>query len=132
VATALSFHVGQRGGNAIEHALEVHIDHALPILHLASLKKRVRHQARIIDDYVDASVRLHSAVHEMLDQVRYAPKATDNPFKATCRDGPQPDFAKSRVSCRMLATDLAWRCIWKGGKHDNLDQNRKNFSGLNR
>ena len=62
-------HVGQDGGNAVQHALEVHIDHAVPILDLKTFETGVRHEPGVVDDHVDAAVRLHRAVHQTLDLI---------------------------------------------------------------
>src|SRR5208283_24248 len=67
VPAFLRLHVWQHSGDAIEHTLDVHIDHALPILHLAALKRRVRHKTGVVEDHVDASVGLYRAVYETLN-----------------------------------------------------------------
>ena len=67
VAALLRLHVRQRRGDAVQHALDVHIDHAVPVLHLAALQRRVRHQAGVVEDHVDAPVSLHGTIDEAPD-----------------------------------------------------------------
>jgi hypothetical protein len=62
----MSDHVGQGRSDAVENASQVHIDHAVPSLDLAAFEQRVRHQAGIVDDHIDAPVRLNRAVNKML------------------------------------------------------------------
>jgi hypothetical protein len=57
----------QGGGDAIKHALDVHVDHPVPVVDLQPLDRRKRHEAGVVDDRVDASVRLHGALDEALD-----------------------------------------------------------------
>src|SRR5271165_5943863 len=57
----------QCGGDAVENALEVHIDHAVPVLNLPAFKRRLGHQPGIIEDDIDAVVFFHGMIHEMLD-----------------------------------------------------------------
>ena len=54
----------QGRGDAVEHALDVDVDHAVPVFHLAALERRVRHEARVIKDDVDAAVLLDCSVNE--------------------------------------------------------------------
>ncbi len=72
VAALLLLHVGQRRGNAVEHALEVDVDHPVPILDLAALERRVRHQAGIVDDDVDAAVQPNGVIDQALDLINAA------------------------------------------------------------
>ena len=60
-------HMRQRGGDAVEHALDVDVDHSVPVLDLAALERRVRHQPGIVDDHVDPAVQPHRAVDQALD-----------------------------------------------------------------
>ena len=58
--------MGQGGGYAVQHALDVHVDHPVPLVDLEQLERRKRHEARIIDDDVDAAMRIHSAIDQRL------------------------------------------------------------------
>src|SRR6202023_1846325 len=50
-----------------QHALDVDIDRAIPIQHLASFERREGHQAGVVDYHINAPMGLHCMVHEMLD-----------------------------------------------------------------
>ena len=67
MAALLRLHVRQRGGDAVEHPLDVDVYHAVPVVDLQPFERRERHQAGVVDDHVDAPVRLHGAVDEALD-----------------------------------------------------------------
>jgi len=56
VATLRRLHVRKRGSNAVEHPLDIDIDHAFPVSNLATLERRVGHQTRIVDEHVDTAV----------------------------------------------------------------------------
>src|SRR5690606_3790848 len=49
---SLRLHVGQGGGDTVEHALDVDIDHPVPIRDLQAVERGMRHQAGIVDDDV--------------------------------------------------------------------------------
>ena len=42
-------HVRQRRGDAVEHALDVDVDHPVPFVDLEALERRVRHQPGVVD-----------------------------------------------------------------------------------
>src|SRR6516165_7063120 len=44
----LLLHIRQRCGNAVQHPLDVHIDHPVPFVDLEALKRRLRHQPLLI------------------------------------------------------------------------------------
>ena len=67
VTVLLRFHGRKRGCDAVENALEVHIDHAVPVLDFAALEERVRHETRIVDDHVDAPVPLDGKIDQTCD-----------------------------------------------------------------
>jgi hypothetical protein len=66
VPTFLPGHVRQRGGDAVEHAFQVHVDHPVPVVDLAAFERRVRHQTGIVDDHVQVPVHRNRAVDERL------------------------------------------------------------------
>jgi hypothetical protein len=66
VAGLLALHLRQRGGDAVEHASEVHVDHAIPVLDFQALERGMRHQARVVEHHVDATVGLHRGVDQFL------------------------------------------------------------------
>jgi hypothetical protein len=45
--------VGQDGGDAVKHAADVYINHAIPLLNLEFVQRRQRHYAGIVDNHVD-------------------------------------------------------------------------------
>lgn len=55
MAGASGRHLRQHRGNAVEHALDVDVDHSIPLIDLNRGHQRQRHNAGIIDDHVDAS-----------------------------------------------------------------------------
>ena len=63
----LLLHMGQRRGDAVQHPLQVHIDHPIPLVDLKTLKKRLRHQPGIVDHHVDASVGLYGYLDQCFD-----------------------------------------------------------------
>ena len=67
MAALLRLHVGRGGGDAVEHALDVDVDHPVPFVDLEAIHGRERHQAGVVDDHVDAPVGLHGTVHETPD-----------------------------------------------------------------
>ena len=67
MAVLLRLHVGQGRGDAIQNALDVHVDHPVPVIDLKSLQGRDRHQAGIVEHHVDPPVRLHGTIHQPPD-----------------------------------------------------------------
>jgi hypothetical protein len=61
---ALLDHMREHGGDAVQRALEIDVDAPFPVLDLAPLQGRVRHDAGIVDDHVDSPV----CVHGMIDK----------------------------------------------------------------
>jgi hypothetical protein len=59
-------HVGQRRGDSVEHALDVDVDHPVPLVDLEAFQERLRHQPGVVEHDVDAPVLLHGRVHEAL------------------------------------------------------------------
>ena len=49
----LLLHIRQRRGDAVQHALDVDVDHPVPLVDLEPLERRLRHQPGIVDDHVD-------------------------------------------------------------------------------
>jgi hypothetical protein len=58
VSALLLGHVRQRGGDAVENAFDVHINHALPVFDLAALQRRMRHQTCVVDNDIDPAMKL--------------------------------------------------------------------------
>ncbi len=63
----LPLHVRQRRGDAVEHALDVDVDHPVPVLDPQRVEPRLRHQAGVVDDDVDAAAGLDRRRHQRLD-----------------------------------------------------------------
>ena len=66
LAVALPLHDGEPSGNAVKHALDVNVDHAVPFVDLERLEGRERHQPRIVDHHVDLAELLLGELHERL------------------------------------------------------------------
>ncbi len=62
----LGVHDGEHGGDAIEHALDVDVDHPVPLLDLQRGHQRQRHDAGIVDEDVDAAELGNSGIDEGL------------------------------------------------------------------
>ncbi len=69
VAGFLPRHVRQRGGDAIQHALDVHIEGAFPVLDVQALNRCKRHDAGIVQHHVHATELLHGSIHQFLHLV---------------------------------------------------------------
>src|SRR4051812_11743301 len=54
-------------GDAVEHPLDVHVDHAVPFVDFQALKRRVWHEAGVVDEDVDPSESLDRLVDQPLD-----------------------------------------------------------------
>ncbi|MNL47431.1 hypothetical protein D3C87_1702210 [compost metagenome] len=67
VAALLLLHVRKCSTDAVEHALEVDVDGAVPILDLAALQWRVRHQPGIVEHDVDAAMEPDGVIDQALD-----------------------------------------------------------------
>ena len=66
VPALLPLHVGQRGRDPVEDALDVDVDGPVPVGDLAALERRMRHQPRVVDHDVDAAEPLDGRVDEAL------------------------------------------------------------------
>jgi DNA-binding transcriptional LysR family regulator len=58
--------VRERRGNAVQHALEVDVDHPVPFVDLQALQGRERHDAGVVDENVDPAAGLDGRVHQAL------------------------------------------------------------------
>ncbi len=67
VARALRLHRRQHGGDAVQHAADVDVDHAVPFVHPQRGHRGQRHHAGIVDDHVDASETFERMGGEGLD-----------------------------------------------------------------
>jgi hypothetical protein len=57
--TALCFlEMGESSSDTIEHALEIDVDHAVPLLDLEESKRRDRHNAGIVHQDVNLAIRV--------------------------------------------------------------------------
>jgi hypothetical protein len=65
----LLLHVRQRRSDAVQHALDVDVDHPVPFVDLEAFERRLRHQAGVVDHDVDAAVGLDRCIHQVLDLV---------------------------------------------------------------
>src|ERR1035441_5510419 len=67
VAAFLLQKVRQCGRNAVEHALDVEVDHAIPLVDLEKRKRRDRHDAGIVHQDVDLAIGVDGLVDQGLD-----------------------------------------------------------------
>jgi hypothetical protein len=67
VSALLPLHVRHRRGNPVQHTFDVDVDSAVPVVDLPTLERRMRHDAGVVEDDVDASVLLHRGVDQRLD-----------------------------------------------------------------
>jgi hypothetical protein len=65
----LTLHVWQGRGDAVEHTLDVHVDHPVPLVDLEAFKWRLRHQPGVVHHDVDTPVRLNGGIDESLHLV---------------------------------------------------------------
>ncbi|MCY1532766.1 hypothetical protein D9M68_680550 [compost metagenome] len=65
MAAALRLHARQHGGDAVEHALDVDVDGAVPLVDLELVQRRQRHHARVVDQHVDAAEGLDGGGGEL-------------------------------------------------------------------
>ena len=113
----LLLHVRQRRGDAVEHALDVDVDHPVPVVDLEALERRLRHQPGVVDHHVDAPVRLHGRVDQPLhlvavgdvrrDGERLAAAAVNSSasdWRRSTRRAPSTTLAPSAESCRAVAS----------------------------
>jgi hypothetical protein len=56
LAVALLFHQRQHGGDAVEDAADVDVDHLVPFVDFQRFERRERHQAGVVDDDIDMAV----------------------------------------------------------------------------
>ena len=56
--------LGQHGGNAVEHALDVHINHRVPIRRFQRGKRRVGHQTRVEKNRIHFAKRFFGQRHQ--------------------------------------------------------------------
>ena len=67
MATVLGLEAGQGGGDAVQHAADVDVDHPVPFLDLHTVEARQRHQPGIADQHVDAAKFRFGCGNEGLD-----------------------------------------------------------------
>jgi hypothetical protein len=65
----LLLHMRQRCGDAVQHALDVHVDRPVPLVDPEALEWRLRHQSRVVDYDVDTPVRPHGCIDQFLNLV---------------------------------------------------------------
>jgi hypothetical protein len=59
--------IRQCRGNAVQHPLDVHVDHPVPFVDLEAFKWRLRHQPGVVDHHIDPPVCLHGCVDQSFD-----------------------------------------------------------------
>ena len=100
-------HVRQRRGDAVEHALDVDVDHPVPLVDLQPLEQRLRHEARVVDHHVDPSVVLNRRVHQPLHLIRPVTSVDDRErLRRRCRSV-RPPATSVRSARRAPRTTLA-------------------------
>jgi hypothetical protein len=63
----LLFHIRQRRGDTVQHPLDVHVDHPIPLVDLEALKQRLRDQPGIVDHHIDPSEGAHCGIEQSFD-----------------------------------------------------------------
>ena len=61
-----SMNVGQHGRDAVQDALDVHVDHLVPVVGLQRGERGVRHDAGVQEDDVDAAKCLLGEFHDVV------------------------------------------------------------------
>jgi len=69
VPSLLLHHEGQSGGDAVEDAFQIDIDHLIPLLELEAFEWCLRHDPGIVDHDVNSSVGMHGNVDQLLDVI---------------------------------------------------------------
>jgi hypothetical protein len=64
VPATLVPHHGQGGGDAVEDAADVHVDHPVPLLDSQRRERRKRHHPGVVDDHVDPAPAFPGGGHE--------------------------------------------------------------------
>ena len=67
--------------------MPVDVDHAIPILDLPALQRRVRHQAGIVDDHVDAAVQPDGVIDQVFDLIDLRYVGFDDGIRAQAEVG---------------------------------------------
>lgn len=55
------------GGNAVKNAVDVDVDHIVPLVHFEAFEGRLLHQVGIVEHDVDASEALDGDIDQALD-----------------------------------------------------------------
>ncbi|MNC04677.1 hypothetical protein D3C75_521220 [compost metagenome] len=58
------FHVRKYCGDAVQDSFNIHVDHAIPLVHFQIFYERKRHNTRIINQNVDISVSIKGSLRE--------------------------------------------------------------------
>ena len=64
MAVTLRLHPRQYGGDPVQHAADVDVDHPVPFVDLERRERRQRHHASVVDQDVDAAELELGEVHE--------------------------------------------------------------------
>jgi hypothetical protein len=89
VSALLRHHVWQGGGDAIQHALEIDVDHPVPVLDLAAVQRRVRHQAGVVENRIDAAMHRDRPVNQQLDLLTLGDIGLHDSFRRKTKLGGQ-------------------------------------------
>lgn len=115
-------HMRQRRGDAVEHALDVDVDHAVPLVHLETFERGKRHQARIVQHDVDAAEFAHRGVHQVANLLPVRDICLDRPglvalcgeFVGQCIDAVTPPSTEhhggtslGEMACRSFSQSTA-------------------------
>jgi len=100
VAAFLFQEVGQCGRNAVEHALDIEVNHAIPLVHLEKRKRRNRHDTCVVHQDVDLAIGVDGLVDQGLDFC---------PLRCVDCDSERLSTAGLNVSDNRVETNLAPR-----------------------
>jgi hypothetical protein len=62
----LLLHIGQRCGNTVQHPLDVHVNHLVPIFDLGTVERRLGHQPGVVDHDINPPIGVNGLVNQVL------------------------------------------------------------------
>lgn len=73
IADALPLHDGQSGHDAVQHTVDIDVDHPVPLVDFSCFRRRQRHPAGIVDQHIDTAMGVLREGREGLHIVRARP-----------------------------------------------------------
>ena len=61
----LRLHRRQHGGNAVEHAFDIDVDHLVPLVHFQRGQRRHRHDTGVVYQHIDAAESLQGGLRQL-------------------------------------------------------------------